>query len=70
VPAIEITDELAHKIQQGAELTGESSNDFLREAVLSRLEDLDDIAIATDRINNPGQRLSFNQVKANLGLDG
>ena len=67
---IHIPDELAGQIEQGAQRTGETSDAFLREAVLSRLEDLEDIAIATERLKNPGKRLSFEQVKKNLGLEG
>jgi len=66
---IQIPDELASQIEQGAQRAGESRDDFLREAVLSRLEDAEDIAIATERLKNPGKRIPFEQVKRNLGLD-
>jgi RHH-type rel operon transcriptional repressor/antitoxin RelB len=69
VATIQIPDELATQIEQGAQRTGETNETFLREAVLSRLEEVEEIAIATERLNNPGDRLSLKQVKKDLGLD-
>ena len=66
---IQIPDELAAQIEQGAQRWGETSDDFLREAVLSRLEDLEDIAIATERLNDPQETISLEELKKNLGLD-
>ena len=67
--AIQIPDELAEQIEQAARFAGETRDVFLREAVQSRLDDLEDIAIATDRLKNPGKRLTLEQVKKDLGLD-
>jgi RHH-type rel operon transcriptional repressor/antitoxin RelB len=67
--AIQIPDELAEQIEQAARRAGETRDVFLRQAVLSRLEDLEDIAIATERLKNPGKRLTLEQVKKDLGLD-
>jgi RHH-type transcriptional regulator, rel operon repressor / antitoxin RelB len=66
---IQIPDELASRIEQAAQRAGESSDHFLRQAVLSRLEDLEDIAIATERLNNPEETISLEELKKNLGLD-
>jgi len=66
---IQIPDELASQIEQGARSAGESSDDFLRQAVLSRLEDLQDIAVATERLKNPGRRIPLDEVARRLGLD-
>lgn len=67
--AIEISDELARQIEQGAQRAGESSVDFLREAVLTRLEDLEDIAAAREYLRNPGETISMEELKKNLALD-
>lgn len=69
MPAIQVTEELAEQIEQGAHRAGQSYSDFLREAVLSRLEDLEDTAIAVERLKNPGKRIPLDQVMKNLGLD-
>ena len=66
---IQIPDELANQMEKGAQSAGETSDAFLREAILSRLEDLEDIAIATERLKNPGKRIPLEQVKRHLGLD-
>ncbi len=67
--AIQIPDELAEQIEQAAQRAGETRDVFLREAVQSRLDDLEDIAIAAERLKNVGRRLTLEQVKRDLGLD-
>jgi predicted DNA-binding protein len=67
--AIQIPDELARQIEQAAQRAGETKDVFLREAVQSRLDDLEDAAIAEERLKSPGKRLSLEQVKKNLGLE-
>jgi predicted DNA-binding protein len=66
---IQIPDKLASQIEQGAQRAGETSAAFLSEAVISRLEDLEDIAIATERLKNPGRRIPLEEVVRDLGLD-
>ena len=66
--AIQIPDELAEQIEQAAQRAGETRDVFLREAVQSRLDDLEDIAIAAERLKNVGRRLTLEQVKRDLGL--
>jgi predicted DNA-binding protein len=48
--AIQIPDGLAEQIEQAAQRAGESRDVSLREAVQSRLDDLDDVAIAAERL--------------------
>ncbi|HWY99601.1 MAG TPA: ribbon-helix-helix protein, CopG family [Edaphobacter sp.] len=67
--AIQIPDELAEQIDQAAQRAGEARDVFLREAVQSRLDDQDDVAIAAERLKNPGKRLTLEQVKRDLCLD-
>ena len=52
---IQIPDDLASQIEQGAQRAGESYDAFLREAVLSRLEDLEDVAIAREHLLHPDE---------------
>jgi predicted DNA-binding protein len=66
---IQIPDELANQMEKGAQSAGETNDAFLREAILCRLEDLEDIAIATERLKNPGKRIPLEQVKRHLGLN-
>jgi predicted DNA-binding protein len=69
MPTLELSPKLVEKIEQAARQTGESPEAFLREAVIARLEDLEDIAIATERLKNPGRRIPFEEVIKNLGLE-
>ena len=69
MPAIQVSTELAEQIETGARQAGQTRDVFLREAVLSRLEDMEDLAIATERLNSPADRIPFAQVKRDLGLD-
>jgi len=66
---IQIPDDLASQIERGAQRAGESYDAFLREAVLSRLEDLEDVAIAQEHLLHPDETLSLDELKKNLGLD-
>jgi len=66
---IQIPDELANQIEQAAQSAGETYDAFLREAVLSRLEDLQDVAIAKKHLLHPDDTLSIDELKKNLGLD-
>ena len=65
---IPIPDELESLIEQGAQRAGETSAAFLSEAVLSRLEEIEDIAIATERLKNPGTRISLQEIGRKYGL--
>ncbi|MGD0796269.1 MAG: ribbon-helix-helix protein, CopG family [Acidobacteriaceae bacterium] len=66
---VEIPKELDAELEALAARNGEDKNKYLREAIISFLEDQEDITVATERLNNPGKRLTFEQVKKNLGLD-
>ena len=66
---LQISDELAEQIAQGTHVTGETCDIFLREAVLSRLEDIHDVAIAKEYLHNPDSTISLDELKKNLGLD-
>jgi predicted DNA-binding protein len=66
---IQIPDELASQIEQAAQRAGETSDHLLRAAILAYLDDLEDVAIATERLNNPEETISLEELKKNLGLD-
>jgi len=65
---IQIPDDIAKKIEQGAQQAGETNDVFLREAVRSRLEEIEDIALATERLKNPGKRISLAEIGRKHGL--
>jgi predicted DNA-binding protein len=65
---LQIPQELAELIEQGAQRSGETHVSFLSEAVQSRLEDLEDLDIAMERLRSPGTRIPLAEVEKNLGL--
>ena len=65
---IEIPDEFASLIEQGAQRAGETCDDFLREAVRCRLEEIEDIALTTKRLKNPGNRIRLAEIGRKHGL--
>jgi predicted DNA-binding protein len=65
---LQIPDELASLIELGMQRSGESRDVFLREAVRCRLEEIEDIAIATERLKNPGKRISLAEIGCKYGL--
>jgi predicted DNA-binding protein len=66
---VEIPQELDAELEALAARNGVDKREYLSEAIISFLEDQEDIAIATERLKNPGRRLSFDEVKKSLGLD-
>ncbi len=66
--AVHIPAEIESQIEALARRTGESTDHLVREALLSFLEDQEDIAIATERLKNPGKRISLEEIGRKYGL--
>jgi predicted DNA-binding protein len=66
---LQIPDELASLIELGAQRAGESREVFIREAIRSHIEDMQDVATAKEHLLNPDDTLSLDEMKKNLGLD-
>lgn len=64
----QIPDEIAHQYESRARAAGCDTDTFIREALIARLEDLEDIEIATARLADPQPSLSLEAVKKSLGL--
>jgi RHH-type transcriptional regulator, rel operon repressor / antitoxin RelB len=69
MPVIEIPAELETQYEYFARQNGKSRDDLVRDALVAYLEDLEDLAVASERLKNPGRRIPWNDVKAELGLD-
>ncbi len=69
MPVIEIPAELESHYEYFAKQNGKSRDELVRQALVSYLEDLEDIAVATERLKNPGRRIPFEEVIQNLGLE-
>ena len=66
--AIEIPDELASQIDHAAQRAGQSRIAFLSEAVLSYTEDMEDLALTTERLKDIGERTSLEDLRKELVL--
>ncbi len=66
---VEIPQELDAELEALARRNGVDKRSYLSEAIVSFLEDKEDIAIATERLKNPGRRIPLDQVVRDLGLD-
>lgn len=66
---VEIPDEIAHQFADRARAAGYDTNTFIREALLSKLEDLDDIEIAIERLGKNQTPIPIEQVIKNLDLE-
>jgi predicted DNA-binding protein len=69
MPVIDIPQEIETQYAEIAHRTGESKDDLVREALLSFLEDRHDVELAVERLQNPGRRVAWDDVKRDLGLD-
>lgn len=65
---LQISDELESLIELGVQRTGETRDVFLREAIRTRLEEIEDIALATERLKNPGKRISLAEIGRKYGV--
>jgi len=66
--ALQVPVEIEAHIESFALRTGESKDKLLREAVLTYLEDREDAIIAAERLKNPGNRISLDEIGRKYGL--
>ena len=50
--------------------TGRTKTYYVREAILGHLEDMEDRYLAIERLENPAQRWTLDEVEQELDLDG
>lgn len=67
--SIRLDAETERRLEAMAARTGRSADDHVREAILSHLEDLEDLEMAEERLKNPGRRWTLDEVERELGLD-
>lgn len=64
-----VPDEIAHRYEDLARAAGCDKESFIRQALIDHLEDMEDIQIVSERISNPGKRLTLEEIEKNLGLE-
>ncbi len=66
--AIRLAPEIEKRLSRLAEKTGRTKTFYVREAILEHIEDLEDTYLAADRLRQPAQTYSAQEVKDELGL--
>lgn len=66
--AIRLDPEIESRLERLAKKTGRTKTFYVREAILEHLEDLEDIYLATQRLEKPAKTYSAEDVKHELGL--
>ncbi|HVR97230.1 MAG TPA: ribbon-helix-helix protein, CopG family [Thermoanaerobaculia bacterium] len=67
--SVELGPEIEHLLEDLSTRTGRSTTDHVREAVLSYLEDLEDVTLAEERLRNPGKRWTLEEAEREFGLE-
>lgn len=66
--AIRLDPEIESRLERLAKKTGRTKTFYAREAILEHLEDLEDVYLATKRLERPSKTYSAEEVKHELGL--
>ncbi len=66
--AIRLDPEIEGRLERLAKKTGRTKTFYAREAILEHLEDLEDLYLATQRLERPAKTYSAEEVKHELGL--
>lgn len=67
--ALRLPKEIEDRLTALAKATGRTKSYYARRAILNLMEDLEDAALAEERLNDPkAEWLSLDEVKAELGL--
>ncbi len=66
--AIRLDPEIEQRLDALAKRTGRTKTFYAREAILEHLDDLEDIYLATRRLERPAKTHSAGDVKHELGL--
>lgn len=66
--SIRIDEKTESRLEALAKRTGRTKTYYVREAIMEHLEDLEDIYLATSRLEKRGKTYSSEEVKRELGL--
>lgn len=66
--AIRLDPDIESRLERLAKKTGRTKTFYAREAILEHLENLEDVYLATQRLERPGKTYSAEEVKHELGL--
>jgi len=66
--AIRLDPDIENRLERFAKRTGRTKTFYVREAIFQHLEDLEDVYLATQRLERPARTYSAEEVKHELGL--
>lgn len=66
--AIRLDPDIESRLERLSKKTGRTKTFYAREAILKHLDDLEDIYLATQRLQRPAKTYSAGDVKHELGL--
>ena len=69
MPVFEIPAEIETQYEDFAQQNGKTKDALMREALVSYLEDLHDVAVAKERLANVSGTISLEEIKRKFGLD-
>ena len=67
--AVRLQKELHQRLSSLATRTGRSKSFYVKQALVRYLEDMEDLYLAVDRIENPGERVSRSEAKRILDVE-
>ena len=67
--SIRLGNDIEERLANLAKMTGRTKSFYIREAVLEKLEDLEDIYIAERRIENPGPIWTMEEMEREIDLE-
>lgn len=67
--AVRLQKELYQRLSSLATRTGRSKSFYVKQALARYLEDMEDLYLAVDRIENPGERVSMEEAKKILDVE-
>ena len=68
--SIRLSTELEARLERLATLTGRTKTFYIRQLIEDHIDELEDRYIAEHRLENPDERLTSQQVRQELGLEG
>lgn len=67
--AIRLPDDIDKRLQTLAKKTGRTKTYYVKEALISHLEELEDIYLSLDRLEKPAKRWSLTDLEKEIDLD-
>ena len=68
--SVRLDPKIEKRLEDLAAKTGRTKTYYVREAILAHLEDMEDRYLALERLENPAQRWTLDEVEQELDLEG